>query len=72
MVLDMEAGPASLEILYNAWRTQGAELKLGLGFYTPTRIHLDTLGYRSWGSDHTHKTSLCLSAATSIELKPFR
>jgi len=69
---DIDAAPESLEILCNAWRTQGAELKLGLGFYTPTRIHLDTLGYRSWGSDHTHKTSLCLSAATSIELKPFR
>ncbi len=57
---DIDASPESLETLCHAWRTQGAELKLGLGFYTPTRIHLDTLGYRSWGTDFTHKTSLCL------------
>lgn len=57
---DIDATPESLETLCNAWRTQGPELKLGLGFYTPTRIHLDTLGYRSWGTDFTHKTSLCL------------
>jgi len=59
---DIDATPESLETLCNAWLTQGSELKLGLGFYTPTRIHLDTLGYRSWGSDYTHKTSLCLQA----------
>ncbi|MGH8050808.1 MAG: D-Ala-D-Ala carboxypeptidase family metallohydrolase [Arenimonas sp.] len=59
---DIDATPKSLETLCNAWKTSGQELKLGLGFYTPTRIHLDTLGYRSWGSDHTHKTSLCLQS----------
>lgn len=57
---DIDATPESLETLCNAWKTLGPELKLGLGFYTPTRIHLDTLGFRSWGSDHTYKTSLCL------------
>lgn len=57
---DIDATPESLDTLCHAWRSQGAELKLGLGFYTPTRIHLDTLGHRSWGTDHTHKTSLCL------------
>lgn len=57
---DIDATPESLESLCHAWRTHGAELKLGLGFYAPTKIHLDTLGYRSWGSDFTHKTSLCL------------
>lgn len=57
---DIDAGPESLGILCKAWRTQGAALNLGLGFYSPTRIHLDTLGYRSWGTDYTHKTSLCL------------
>jgi uncharacterized protein YcbK (DUF882 family) len=57
---DIDATPESLATLCQAWRTQGAELKLGLGFYTPTKIHLDTLGHRSWGTDFTHKTSLCL------------
>ena len=41
------------------WREQGPSLKLGLGFYTDTRIHLDTSGFRTWGSDHTWRTSLC-------------
>jgi uncharacterized protein YcbK (DUF882 family) len=59
---DIDATPESLETLCHAWRTQGAELKLGLGFYTPTKIHLDTLGYRSWGTDFTHETSLCLQS----------
>ncbi|MEO8001872.1 MAG: hypothetical protein ABI644_08350 [Arenimonas sp.] len=67
---DIDATPASLASLCNAWKTSGRQLKLGLGFYTPTRIHLDTLGYRSWGSDHTHKTSLCLQTASAFESKP--
>lgn len=66
---DIDVTPESLETLCQAWRTQGAELKLGLGFYTPTKIHLDTLGYRSWGTDFTHKTSLCLATESSAESK---
>jgi uncharacterized protein YcbK (DUF882 family) len=42
------------------WREHGEVLGMGLGFYTPTAIHVDTAGYRTWGSDHTHRTSLCL------------
>lgn len=57
---DIDATPESLETLCNAWKTLGPELKLGLGFYSPTRIHLDTLGFRSWGTDYTFKTSPCL------------
>lgn len=59
---DIDVTPDSLETLCQAWRTHGAELNLGLGFYTPTKIHLDTLGHRSWGSDFTYKTSLCLQS----------
>ena len=66
---DIDATPESLETLCNAWKTLGQELKLGLGFYTPTRIHLDTLGYRSWGSDHTYKSSLCLLNLVPMESK---
>lgn len=57
---DIDATPGSLETLCKAWKTMGPELNLGLGFYTPTKIHLDTLGYRSWGTDFTFKTSPCL------------
>lgn len=45
--------------LCDYWRSKGPALKLGLGFYTDTRIHLDTGGFRTWGSDHTRRTSLC-------------
>lgn len=42
------------------WREHGQASNMGLGFYTPTAIHIDTAGYRTWGSDFTHRTSLCL------------
>lgn len=66
---DIETTPDSLETLCNAWKTLGPELNLGLGFYTPTKIHLDTLGYRSWGPDFTHKTSFCLADESPVETK---
>lgn len=66
---DIEVTPDSLVTLCKAWKTSGSELNLGLGFYTPSRIHLDTLGHRSWGSDHTHKTSLCLLVESSTKIK---
>lgn len=43
------------------WRTHGAKAKMGLGFYTPTAIHIDTSGYRTWGTDRTRRTSLCVA-----------
>ena len=66
---NIEVTPDSLETLCNAWRVSGPELKLGLGFYSPSRIHLDTLGHRGWGSDQTHKSSLCLLAEPELESK---
>lgn len=45
------------------WRTEGPALAMGLGFYTPTKIHLDTGGYRTWGTDHRRGTSLCVADA---------
>lgn len=50
----------NVEKLCAFWRTRGPELKLGLGFYTSTAIHLDTAGFRTWGNDHRRGTSLCL------------
>lgn len=41
------------------WRTEGPALAMGLGFYTPTKIHIDTGGHRTWGTDHRRGTSLC-------------
>lgn len=45
------------------WRTRGPSLAMGLGFYTPTRIHIDTSGHRTWGNNHRHGTSLCATGA---------
>ncbi len=50
----------SIDRLCAFWREHGAALDLGLGFYTPTTIHLDTAGFRTWGSDHRRGTSLCI------------
>ena len=54
-----------VDALCDFWRTQGPSLAMGLGFYTPTKIHIDTAGYRTWGSDHRRGTSLCSSRAGS-------
>lgn len=48
--------------LCHFWRTQGPALAMGLRFYTPTRIHIDTAGHRTWGTDHRRGTSLCVTA----------
>jgi hypothetical protein len=45
------------------WRTRGPSLAMGLGFYTPTRIHIDTSGHRTWGNNHRRGTSLCATGA---------
>lgn len=59
---DIEASKNSLEKLCSVWQKLGPQYGIGLGFYTPTRIHIDTSGYRTWGADHSFKTSLCLQA----------
>lgn len=56
---DLPASPANVARLCEYWRSKGPALKLGLGFYTGTKIHLDTSGFRTWGSDHSRRTSLC-------------
>ena len=43
------------------WREHGEAENMGLGFYTPTAIHIDTAGYRTWGEDHHRGTSLCIT-----------
>lgn len=57
---DLPSNPDNIVRLCAFWRKHGPALNLGLGFYTPTAIHLDTAGFRTWGSDHRRGTSLCL------------
>ena len=59
---DLPSNPDNVARLCAFWRERGPELNLGLGFYTPTAIHLDTAGFRTWGHDHHRGTSLCVDA----------
>lgn len=58
--LDFDLGGDAGQRLCDWWRAHGKTHAVGLGFYTPTRIHIDTAGFRTWGSDHTRKTSRCV------------
>jgi hypothetical protein len=58
---DIEASPSSLSTLCRQWRKLGPKMKIGLGFYTPSRIHIDSTGFRTWGSNHQRDSSLCMS-----------
>ena len=60
---DLPASADAVPRLCAFWRTHGPALKLGLGFYSPTTIHVDTAGFRTWGSDHHRATSLCVVSA---------
>ncbi len=59
---ELPASADNVARLCKYWRSKGPALNLGLGFYTSTRIHLDTSGFRTWGADHTGKTSLCTTS----------
>ena len=50
-------------LLCRFWSEHGREWNMGLSRYPSGRIHIDTSGYRSWGSDHTGKSTYCTSAA---------
>ena len=41
------------------WKGEGREWNMGLSKYDSGRVHIDTNGYRTWGGDHTRKTSFC-------------
>jgi uncharacterized protein YcbK (DUF882 family) len=56
---DIAAAPGGPRALCEWWRRKGRAANVGLGFYSSTQIHVDTSGFRTWGSDHTRKTSLC-------------
>lgn len=65
---DLPSNPDNVKRLCAFWREHGPELNLGLGFYTPTAIHLDTAGFRTWGHDHHRGTSLCIDATPAPPL----
>ncbi len=64
---DLPSNPDNIARLCAFWREHGPGLEMGLGFYTPTAIHLDTAGFRTWGRDHRRGTSLCIVPAPATE-----
>lgn len=58
---DLPDRPENVAKLCAFWREHGEAADMGLGFYTPTAIHVDTAGYRTWGEDHHRGTSLCIT-----------
>lgn len=43
-------------------RDRGRRYDIGLGFYDGLRFHIDSKGFRRWGSDNHSGTSPCVSA----------
>lgn len=52
-------GSDPTERLCAFWRSHGQAWNMGLSRYPSGRIHLDTAGYRTWGADHTGRSSAC-------------
>lgn len=52
--------PADGDALCLFWRDEGSAWRMGLSRYPSGRIHIDTSGHRTWGSDGTSRTSYCL------------
>ncbi|CAM4066659.1 D-Ala-D-Ala carboxypeptidase family metallohydrolase [Psychrobacter arenosus] len=47
------------DVLCDFWLYQGVAYDFGLGLYSTGAIHLDTQGYRKWGSNHSSTSSPC-------------
>jgi uncharacterized protein YcbK (DUF882 family) len=58
---DLPERPDSVAALCAWWRKHGETARMGLGFYTRTAIHIDTSGFRTWGTDRTRRSSLCIA-----------
>ena len=45
--------------LCDFWRREGAAWSMGLSRYPSGRIHVDAMGWRTWGADGTAASSAC-------------
>lgn len=52
------------------WRTEGPTWRMGLSRYPSGRIHIDTAGHRTWGADHTGRSTVCGQAGSSAPTVP--
>ncbi len=62
---DLAANSQGFARLCAYWRAYGAAHAFGLGFYSERKIHVDTSGFRTWGSDFTRRSSLCAANKTT-------
>ncbi|NUF38371.1 D-Ala-D-Ala carboxypeptidase family metallohydrolase [Acinetobacter lactucae] len=47
------------------WAENGEALNMGLGVYASGQIHIDSVGYRTWGPDHHRMSSPCVTQLLS-------
>ena len=64
--IEFDGGAAGAQRLCEYWRERGPARGFGLGFYTDggvtrAKIHVDTSGFRTWGSDFHRATSVCVT-----------
>ena len=48
-----------IDRLCTAHAERGVEYRVGLGFYSGSRFHIDSSGFRKWGADGRGATSPC-------------
>ncbi len=57
------ARSAMIRSLCNIHQWRGGGYDIGLGFYTGLRFHVDSKGFRKWGSNGRGETSPCVTGA---------
>jgi hypothetical protein len=58
-ILPVGRGGVDELALCGFWVAEGESWKMGLSKYPSGRIHLDTSGWRTWGADHTRRSTFC-------------
>jgi hypothetical protein len=52
------------------WVAEGLHWQMGLSKYPSGRIHLDTSGWRTWGGDHSRRSTFCAVPRGPAPAKP--
>jgi hypothetical protein len=68
-ILPLGRGGVDELALCGFWVAEGSRWNMGLSRYPSGRIHLDTSGWRTWGADHSRRSTFCAlpRAATSTK-----
>jgi len=60
---DLPNQPNLIKQICDYWLKNGKAQNFGLGLYDETHIHIDTLGFRTWGYNYSQDSSLCFKPA---------